>query len=118
MKRLTLDKTWKLCMAVWDFIDENPNKDVDRLKAQWLQEHDFEDVLCDCFFCEYDIQRRTASKHLPSDCHFCPGVKIDKDFNCHNIEYRYYDKASLFYKKLASMNKIRLKTKKIRSQNE
>ena len=107
MKRITLNKTWRLCLSMWRWIakqkKEYSNLDVTCLKKQWLREHDFErdSVQSDCFFCEHD------NKY----CRNCPGRKVDQCFDCQTYDYNYYRKPIAFYNKLRSLNRKRLAKK-------
>jgi len=107
MKKLTLDATWKLCLRQWRWIvkqrKEHPRSHVSILKERWMNEHGFADAEMDCFFCEY------AGQQGRSGCSQCPGRKIDKTFDCFNVEYLFYVKPKEFHKKLLELNRERKK---------
>jgi len=95
MKRLTLDATWKLCLKQWRWIvkqrKEHPRSHVSILKERWMKKHGFADAEIDCFFCEY-------AGYRTGDCSQCPGRKIDKTFDCCDMEYPFYSEPEEFYK--------------------
>ena len=100
MKKLTLDKTWEQCLIMWQWIVRQPcPRDISWLKQKWLKKYGFNDICCDCFFCEHDNHRT---------CTCCPGYKVDKNFNCGNKEYDYHSKPAAFLRKLNELNKKRL----------
>lgn len=110
MKRLTLDKTWELCLKQRRWIAKevkigrNSIGETIDLKDEWLEKHDFKNVSENCFFCDYAYKRAGCR---PS----CPGKKIDKSFDCDNRDYHYAAEPLAFYKKLVQLNKIRLAKK-------
>ncbi len=107
MKRLNLDETWVLCLAMWKWIakEARTGKMACTLKAEWIKKHSFKAVWANCFFCDW------STKH-GGNCN-CPAKKIDTSFHCeHNEEYRWYNKPIAFYKKLLALNKIRLAKKR------
>ena len=113
MKRLNLDETWVLCLAMWKWIVKKvkagSKKDIQFLKAEWCNKNDFHNMVYeDCFFCEYKSQRKIEKRDC---CRLCPARRIDTYFNCHNDEYHYYVYPIAFYKKLYALNKIRLAKK-------
>lgn len=118
MKKLTLDKTWELCLAQWKWIVGQIRKGrpayIGDLKGEWLVKHGFEntrDSAGNCFFCRYaggDVSGGIDEK----DCIKCPARKVDKAFYCCNADYDYAYKPLAFYAKLLKLNKIRLAKKK------
>lgn len=40
-----------------------------KFKQDWIQAHNYEDVECDCFLCEYDNQQKSI---YDEPCKFCP----------------------------------------------
>jgi len=120
-KRLTLNRTWKLCLdGLWKWIAEQKkmgNKDtVYELKRRWFKNNlpdEDEYMMNHCFFCEYD--ERHKQNNIP--CGHCPGKLVIKNFNCEDIRYCYSMKPIRFYEKLLWINKRRLNAKK-RGENE
>lgn len=112
MKRLTLNETWKLCLAMWKWIAGQAKKegeegiDIEGLKDQWLKKHGYDkgDISDACFFCEYHRQHPTKG----TSCN-CPATKIDKEFNCMEFGYCYCCHPIAFYNKLVSLNRKRRK---------
>lgn len=133
MKRMNLDQTWKACLHTWSIInqylklDSHKNCCIDRLKTRALP-NDQQNMMLNCHFCEYADkafmrwqakQKRLGKKVFSfSDnknmCSFCPGVKVDPDFNCMGTKYHYRDEPFEFYAKIQELNKIRLNRKKLR----
>lgn len=113
MRKLSLDKTWELCLKQWKWIAgqvEKGNKDcVAQLKYQWFEVHNFcpNDLCGFCFFCERNEQSKSTV-----GCDNCPGRKVDKTFGCRNSQYNYSTEPLAFYAKLLELNKIRLAKKK------
>ncbi|KKK82643.1 hypothetical protein LCGC14_2801350 [marine sediment metagenome] len=110
MKKLTLDETWRLCLSMWKWIAkqkrEGSKKTPVQLKYQWMSAHGLEEKInADCFFCNYI----TANKKCDI---YCPGVKIDKDFNCATSGCHWYHDPIAFYNKLVSLNRKRLAKKR------
>lgn len=104
--RLTLNKSWELCLKQWAWIAKQIRAGDDRyintIKEAWLKEKGFKNIYADCFFCEYTYPSK-------SGCNVCPGRKIDKTFDCENIEYDYENKPLKFYAKLKELNRKRMK---------
>lgn len=104
-KKLTLNRTWKLCLAMWKWITETwkPGMNVYYLKGQWLQAHDYEikNIISDCFFCNYDVNHR---KDEEFECSSCPGKLVSKRFNCCRLSYCHNIKPLKFYKKLLQLD--------------
>ena len=106
--KLNLNETWKLCLKMCKWVAENcgGGELVDCLKDQWCIEHNFvgkKQLTNNCFFCNYVREKGRV------DCGFCPGRKVDPEFNCCNREYGYSSKPKTFYKKLVQLNKKRVK---------
>lgn len=110
MKRLTLNKTWELCLAMWRWIAEEARKGntdtVHCLKSEWLSANGFGgvDVADDCFFCEYTMRGKGGEP-----CRLCPGKKVDPRFYCMTAAYDFEEEPIAFYNKLVAFNKKRLK---------
>lgn len=110
MKRLTLNETWKLCLAMWRWIARQVRAgrndvDVSKLKDEWLAKKGFDpmEILHSCFFCHY-----TTDSDL-EDCEQCPGRKVDPYFGCCGGKYYYRFHPIAFYNKLVRLNRKRLK---------
>ena len=100
-KRMALDEIWKQCLKMWRWIVRQPcPRDIGKLKREWLRKHGFNDIFCDCFFCD-------AVKENKSRCLQCPGKKVDKSFDCNNDDYYYYEKHAAFLRKITELDKIR-----------
>ena len=108
MKRYNLDQTWELCLKMWKWIAKKCKKEqcVASLKEDWLKNNGFEGGLIDssCFFCQY----ASSHKRRKSVCSYCPGVKVDPDFDCFNYP-NYGDNPIEFYKLLLALNRKRKK---------
>ncbi len=116
MKRLTLNETWVLCLAMWKWIAEQVKKgevDVKGLKEQWLKEHGFGKIYIpeNCFFCAH-ARRYDNEKVCGCAKKMCPGALVNKRFSCTNKTYNYEIKPIAFYNKLVSLNSKRKKGKK------
>lgn len=105
-KKISLEQTWRLCLKMWKWIAlkylENPQRSVNNLKQQWLDENGFDSnpIQSGCFFCHY--------KGGDKDCiDNCPGVLIDQDFFCTYHEYDYWSQPLAFYQELLRLNHIR-----------
>ena len=101
---MTLNETWKNCLAMWKWIAEqiqdNPDLDVKDLKMEWLDNNGFGTTIVeDCFFCDY----------APGNCLHCPGKLIDPSFHCEAEEYHYLESPVAFYEKIVALNKKRTK---------
>lgn len=99
---MTLNETWKQCIAMWKWIAEQKGVNTVLLKIRWLGEHGFEGIECGCFFCDY------ADGQAGVDCEKCPAVMIDPNFSCDKPKYHYRKKRIAFYEKLVALNEKRL----------
>lgn len=112
MKKLTLGKTWTLCLRMWKWIaeqiKENPTLPVNNLKWQWLERNGFNplEIFERCFFCQYAILHNGCM-----NCD-CPGKLVDMKFSCIDTRYDYEDEPIKFYQKLLSLNRKRLLKKR------
>ena len=115
-KKLTLDETWKLCLKMWKWIAETakswePVEEdvVEALKDAWLAQNWMGSKLDhDCFFCEYDEQRKHG-------CQSCPAKKVDRSFYCnqpYSNELCFWMRPVQFYAKLKQLNRKRLAKKR------
>ncbi len=117
MKKRTLSETWRLCLEMWKWIDEeieakglNYWKHID-LKQRWLKKHRIRgNIRFNCFFCHYAFEH--AQEKDP--CLACPGKLVNKSFHCGNRRYDWCTNPYAFYKKLVSLNKTRLKKESIK----
>lgn len=105
-KKLTLEQTWKYCLAMWKWIIKEGKKDessgVISLKRRWMIKHpQFSHIEADCFFCHYDRGQEGEA------CLNCPGVLVDKRFSCGENAYDHRTTPAKFYKKLVELNKKR-----------
>lgn len=122
MMKLTLAKTWQLCLRMWKWIAKEMEKDnklsIWNLKDQWLEEHKFQliDIVHSCFFCEYNTQQGGEPCDCQKDtaCSLCPGKLVSKSFKCNRKTYSYSKKPIQFYKKLVELNNKRLEQNKKR----
>ncbi len=121
MKRLTLDETWVLCLKMWKWIamkvraaiKAGKTWNVNTLKKEWLEKHGFEDIVDDCFFCDFYDKRRKSDSGLGClESGLCPGRKVDDLFDCATTDYHYCNKPIAFYKKLCELYKLRLAKKR------
>ena len=82
-------------------------------KVEWLKKHGIEEdeIQSGCFFCEH-AERYYGKSRYGEFCDFCPAAKIDPTFKCVDGGKYNYHKPQSFYKKLVSLNKIRLARKK------
>lgn len=111
-KKLTLDRTWKLCLAQWERgieqINAGNTKTMWALKREWLKKNGYgrTNIVFDCFFCEYNNQNGGHSEG--DSCFSCPGKMISKSFDCeNNSTYNWLDRPLKFYAKLLHLNKKR-----------
>jgi hypothetical protein len=76
------------------------------LKKEWLNNNGFKNIYiaCTCFFCQYAATRSKDD----STCPYCPGRKIDPDFDC-MTEPNYAKNPIDFYKLLLALNRKRKK---------
>ena len=121
MKKLTLNQTWVLCLRMWRWIAHKWEEGdvVWKLKDQWLIDNGYSDIDLqhDCFFCEWavlqrlskrnEIQKRSEYIHGQGCKKWCPGCKVDSEFNCRNSKYNYDLKPKAFYAELLRLNQIR-----------
>lgn len=113
MTKYTLDETWELCLQMWKWIagqiKANPALDVADLKGEWTKEHNFVDIDCNCFFCQYDTGKNEEWEE--DECLQCPGRLVDPEFNCTNSEYHYFRLPIEFSEQLLELDKKRKEQK-------
>lgn len=111
--RLNLDQTWEQCIKMWEFVcrslRHDPDQEVNVLKERWMRKNYPPHVYVDynCFFCDYDNNRRNENGKSGQFCMYCPGKKVDKDFNCEDPAYHWMVKSHEFLKKIKALNKQR-----------
>lgn len=104
---MNLNKTWVECLRMWHDITTLPeyiNMNVGDAKRKWKLANGYASKGANCFFCHYS----QVTKTVISFCANCPGVLVDKTFNCCNRAYSYDIKPKKFYQELVRLNKIRL----------
>ena len=112
-KKLTLDGTWRLCLAQWKCVTEQIEAgslmDAVVLKRKWLRKNGYSrtNIAFGCFFCEYNNQNGGNSEG--DDCSSCPGKMISKSFDCERRPtYSWLYKPLKFHAKLLYLNEKRL----------
>lgn len=73
-EKLTREKALSLHRQMWTDmlleLGDNPDGlDRTMFKLNWVRNHGYEDVECNCFLCEYDFQQRKIREDW---CEFCP----------------------------------------------
>ena len=73
-EKLTKEKALSLHRRMWTDMLLKLGNNPDGLsrtvfKLDWLQAHNYEDIECNCFLCEYDFQQRKLEMDF---CDFCP----------------------------------------------
>ncbi len=117
MKKLSLDRAWRLCLKQqWKWmiaqLKKGSKAKVETLKKRWFRlykPNDIGKIQHNCYFCEYDKQRE-------DNCLNCPAVLIDPDFHCRVDEYDYKYEPYAFYAELQALHKIFLLDKKRRAK--
>ena len=115
-KKLTLDETWVLCLSMWRWIAEQKRAGntigIDILKSDWLDKNwAGKEIRSDCFFCDWAIRHAKRVKPESGGCPDCPGVFVDRQFDCADKNYNFFSKPIAFYNKFVSLNRKRLKAK-------
>ena len=105
----TLSQTWKYCLAMWKWVSENYDEEVNNvglLKAQWVRENKFSMKYTgtDCFFCDYSNRQKNDACHIS-----CPGAMVAPRFDCDHSAYCYGEKPKKFYQKLLRLDAKRRK---------
>lgn len=103
---MTLDQCWSYCLRMWRWIAKEKKagneENVHRLKIQWIRNNSIPEFISSCFFCLY----------AKDGCHQCPAKRVDKDFGCEKLDYKYDTNPIAFYAELLRLNKIRKGVKK------
>lgn len=115
MRKLTLDRAWKLCLEQWKWIieqlDKGSKEDIEVLKVRWLKLKGLATSPCaECFFCEY-AKQNNGRLSWAARCVDCPAVLVSPVFSCQKKSYHYKYHPRAFYKKLLTLNKKRLEAK-------
>jgi hypothetical protein len=116
-KKMTLDKTWTECIALWKktiaLLDKYEG-DVFIIKDLLVGEKYIKN---DCYFCEY-AQQHSGERTVPEICEHCPGAKAAgyapkelDNFWCEQLSIDWNSKPLKFYAELLRLNKLRLKKK-------
>ena len=76
-EKLTREKALSLHRQMWTDmllkLGNNPSGLARRIfKRDWLQAHNYEDIECNCFLCEYDTQQRKIKENRDKWCERCP----------------------------------------------
>lgn len=109
---LSEDEVWEWELKQWEFIAKEVKAGtvlpVEDLKHKFMEDNGIDEVISDCFFCEY----RNTSKR--GNCNECLGALADHDafvphkgMWCCTAEFNYYDKPLKFYKRLKKLYKER-----------
>lgn len=108
--KYTLQETWDLCLKMWRWIADYymPGDSIVQLKRQWLKLHGLGEagITESCFFCHSTAVCPGAKQ----DCNVCPGKAADPSFSCMTRRYHYYNEPKKFYREIARLHKIWLKT--------
>jgi hypothetical protein len=79
--RLTRAKSIELCIELWTWLAETGKK-----KEDWPEWERYGIICCDCWFCEYDVQRRKANKKDERMCHRCT-FGVGSNLTCFPLGY-------------------------------
>lgn len=104
MKEMSLDQIWNECIKMGECVVQNHSgESVITSKRQYIKDNNIGVLRSDCFFCE------TAGKlsNNCTDCSRCPGVLVDKSFECEHEDYNYEYKPVEFLRKIKTLNRIR-----------
>ena len=116
MVKLSLDKTWKLCLESWNGIikilewgaAKDINIDVYDAKALWMNLNGYDNIRCNCFFCQYAAEHNGIWDGADERCSQCPGVLVDKGFDC-ELVWDWQEEPIQFYEELKRLNNKRLR---------
>lgn len=109
-------------MSLWRWVAKKWKEDnilnVDDLKREWMQAHGFEEdeIMNDCFFCQYCETHSTEVKGYCNGCSTCPAVRVDREFFCMGTDYAFDKDPVAFYNKLRSLNRKRKSNDKKRNR--
>ncbi len=103
IKQLTLKQLFRKCIKSWDWYVEYLEYDSSNTMCQAKQAYRKKfNTTISCVFCTFVLGDGYG-------CMNCPGVQVDPDFRCGNIEYSYHSKPKLFLKKIKELYQILLK---------
>lgn len=110
-KKLTLNEAWEKCMAMWDWLVQNPEKS----KRDYINKFGGHAYLKnDCYFCEYavqndgffDVYNKHRTEPMYELCSQCPGYLVSKTFCCEGYPSYDWDANSKgFFRKLKQLYK-------------
>jgi len=109
MRGLSLDETWKQCLAMWKWVAGHSARGHAFRKATWLYEHGFKYTHFGCFFCAYAKSKGVRSIECISRC---PARRVDPNFFCTDSEIHFEYHPRRFYHRLVALNKERLAKRK------
>ena len=87
-ERLTRETALNLHRRMWADMLIKLGNNPDGLarimfKLNWIRTHGYEDVECNCFLCEYDLQQRRIGEDW---CEYCPidwsSLSAEEDASC------------------------------------
>ena len=99
MKKMTLTKTWTECLRMWKWISKRKGN-VWVLKSRWMKENGYRSIAGNCFFCQY---HNIYGKEKGGECNGCPGVKVDKQFDCYATAYSFEHHPKEFYQEILKL---------------
>ncbi len=93
-------------MEQWGDMEKDGFGQIMHQKHLWLMKNAYQNVVQDCFFCEYASQQDTSVSRVHSlICKYCPARQIDPTFDCTNSSYDYFHSPHKFYNKLKELFK-------------
>ncbi len=91
-----IDHVWELHLTMWRWIKQqvqDGNRDCVRyLKHKWMENNwdGDSDIISNCFFCHYNQNHEDYVEiDGKGNCDYCPGVDVDKDFDCEYADVNY-----------------------------
>jgi len=118
MKKITLNETWKRCLAMWQWIVKElkarPEADISELKEEWVDKNHPEDLAGTlCYFCDWhNAHRKAKGQGCCLGCPGCPGCLVSPRFNCYKAGWG--TNPARFLRTLKRLNKKRLAKKEAR----
>lgn len=99
--KFDLDSTWRWHLIMWKWLITQPfDKNIEKLKEQWMKENGFSDVDHSCFLCEYVYEIGDGT------CDSCPITLIEALAAC-DKPYEYATDRVEFYKYCVDLDKQR-----------